>query len=285
MPAAKSIPSHKTQLHVVRLLTGWSLAQIENVFAGNELTATVSDLDERRWPIGGSVRRHSAASYHAAINLSDMRQRARLLRVYDDILADHYLDTVELRRLLKSDGIRLTTAGAIDPEELVIPDGGPFDTDSFPQFSLVQDDKVLREHALRMQRALGNSDPADALLAARELLESVCKMVAHDYNAQVPQNASLGQQYAIVADLLGLRAAAVEGDSEASKAARKVLQGLASVADGLGELRTRIGRGHGRINASPARQRHAELGTSAAASLALFILDTWHERRQNLSSS
>lgn len=136
-----------------------------------------------------------------------------------------------------------------------------------------------REHALRMQRALGNRDPADALLAARELLESVCKLVAEDYAAEVPKNASLGQLYGVIADALDLKAGAVEGDSDASKAARKVLQGLASIADGMGELRTRIGRGHGRTEVSPARQRHAELGTSAAATLALFILDTWHERR------
>jgi Abortive infection C-terminus len=274
-------PSHKTQLHVVRLLTGWSLAEIDNAFAGNELMAKVAELDEYRWPVGASVRRHSAASYHAAIDLSDPSQRARLLHVYDDILASDDLDTGELQRLLRGDGIQLTADGAIAPEELAIPDSGPFDAASLPQFSLIRDDVVLREHAVRMQRALGNRDPADALLAARELLETVCKLVAEDYGKTIPKNASLGQLYAIVADELGLRAAAIEGDSDASKAARKVLQGLASIADGMGELRTRIGRGHGHTRVSPARQRHAELGTNAAATLALFILDTWHERRRD----
>jgi hypothetical protein len=89
-----------------------------------------------------------------------------------------------------------------------------------------------------MQRALGNRDPADALLAARELLESVCKLVVEDYAADVPKNASLGQLYGTVAELLDLKAGAVEGDSDASKAAREVLQGLASIADGMGELRS-----------------------------------------------
>ncbi len=277
----QAVPSHKSQLFVVRLLTAWSLGEIDHAFAGNELTAQVDDLDEARWPVGGSVRRRNAAAYHAALDLADPRQRARLLRVYDDILARHedQQENAELRRLLSSDGIEITADGRIASAELAIPDAGPFDAESLPQFSLVRDDAVLREHALRMQRALGNKDPADALLAARELLESVCKIVAADYGKAVPKNASLGQLYGIVADELGLKAAAVEGDSDASKAARKVLQGLASIADGMGELRTRVGRGHGRTRTSPARQRHAELGTSAAATLALFILDTWHERR------
>jgi hypothetical protein len=279
--STNSVPSHKTQLHVVQLLTGWTLGQITNAFAGNELTSQVEELDEHRWPVGNSVRRHSAASYHAALDLSDERARARLLRVYDDILAADDLDTGELRRLLRRDGIRLTDTGGIAPEDLALPVPGPLDIGSLPHFALVRDDKVLREHAQRMQRALGNRDPADALLAARELLESVCKLVIEDYAAEAPKNASLGQLYGIVADLLDLKAGAVEGDSDASKAARKVLQGLASIADGMGELRTRIGRGHGRTEISPARQRHAELGTSASATLALFILDTWHERRRH----
>jgi hypothetical protein len=132
-----AVPSHKTQLHVVRLLTGWSLGQIENAFAGNELTTQVETLDERRWPIGGSVRRQSAASYHAALDVTDPRDRARLLRVYDDILASDDLDTDELRRLLRSDDIRLTDAGAIAPEDLALPAPGPLDLGNLPQFALI----------------------------------------------------------------------------------------------------------------------------------------------------
>jgi hypothetical protein len=281
--SSSGIPSHKTQLHVIQLLTGWTLREIDNLFAGNELTDAVNELDERQWPVGGSSRRHSAASYHAALDLSDPNQRARLLRVYDDVLAadPESEQSRQLRRLLRRDGIRIAGDGAIEGAELELPSPGPFDASRLPDFSLIQDSEVLREHAMRMQRALGQRDPADALLAGRELLETVCKLVAKDYGKPIPKNASLGQLYSIAADELGLKAAAVEGDTEASKAARKVLQGLASIADGMGELRTRIGRGHGRTDKSPARQRHAELGTSASATLALFILDTWHERRKS----
>jgi hypothetical protein len=133
-----------------------------------------------------------------------------------------------------------------------------------------------------MQGALGRADPADAVLAAREMIESTCKLILADYGQSPPKNANLGQLYKQTAQVLALDPAAVEGDEEASKAARQVLQGLVSVAAGMGELRTRIGRGHGHGHAhtSPARQRHAELTTSCAATLTLFMLDTWHERRE-----
>jgi hypothetical protein len=50
-----------------------------------------------------------------------------------------------------------------------------------------------------------------------------------------------------------------------------------NIAVGMGELRTRVGRGHGRATPSLARQRHAELATNAAGTLALFMLDTWQD--------
>jgi hypothetical protein len=268
---------------VVRLLTDWTIREIENLFAGHEITETAANLDETRWPVGSSVRRDLAARYHSALDLSNPVARVRLLRVYDELLS-HLPAEAELRRQLKRDGIRFDDDGAIASDLMRLPESVTFDPSHLPDLSRVRDPEVLREHAIRMQRALGQRDPADAVLASRELLESVCKLVLEDYNEEVPRNANLGQLYGQAARALDLQAAAIQGDTEASKAARKVLQGLMQIADGMGELRTRIGRGHGRTETSPARQRHAELATSAAGALAAFILDTWHERRSKEAS-
>ena len=170
--------------------------------------------------------------------------------------------------------MRITSSGEIDPTELTVEASGVLDAAAM-RLANVRDPAVLHDHARRMQRALGDEDPADAILAARELLESVCHMVIEAHHQQAPRNPSLGQLYGQAAELLGLRADAIEGDTAASKAAKQVLQGLMNIAVGMGELRTRVGRGHGRATASPARQRHAELATNAAGTLALFMLDTW----------
>jgi hypothetical protein len=273
--------SHRTQVLAVQWLTGWTLHEIETVFSGHELPPPVAeeDLDERRWAVvGGSARRHLAASYHQAIDVGDPRQRARLLRVYDEIIraADAANPPKALVGALRADGVRLEAEGQIDAAELVINPGGVLD-EAHLGLASERDPAVLREHARRMQRALGDSDPADAILAARELIESVCHLVIEAHGETAPKNPSLGQLYGQAAELLGLRVEAIEGDSEASKAARQVLGGLMSIATGMGELRTRVGRGHGRTSPSPARQRHAELATDAAGTLALFILDTWQD--------
>lgn len=150
---------------------------------------------------------------------------------------------------------------------------------ALPDFKLISDPQVLREHAERMQRALDQADPPDAILSARELVETVLKLVCADYDVTIPKNPSVSELYKLASNEIGLDAATVGGIDEAKLTSRKVLSGLARIADGLGELRTRVGRGHGRLTPSPARQRHAELATGAAATLAIFVLDTWHERR------
>ncbi len=270
--------SHAAQLEAVSLLTGWTLGEIGKLFAGHGMTKLATHLDEAKWPVGTSQRRELAAQYHEALDMSDPTDRASLLRVYDDLLAQDEEFTKTLRRYLRRDGVVFMQDGSIAPEQLKVPAHG-LDPANFPDFDRIKDPDVLRQHAIRMQRALGDRDPADAILASRELLESVCKFVLEDYGVTIPKNPSLGQLYGLVAEQLKLKAGAIEGDSEASKAARKVLQGLASIADGMGELRTRVGRGHGQTTRSMARQRHAELATSSAGALAAFMLDTWQERR------
>jgi hypothetical protein len=193
--------------------------------------------------------------------------RARLLRVYDEIIRVSPARPDPLKGALRADGVRFGTDGLIEPDQLVLVSAGVV-TASSPSLALVRDPDVLRQHARRMQRALSDGDPADAILAARELIESVCHVVIEAHGESAPKNPSLGQLYGQAADLLGLRADAVEGDSSASKAAK---QGLMNIAVGMGDLRTRVGRGHGRSSPSPARQRHAELATNAAGTLALLL--------------
>jgi len=263
-------------------LTGWTLREIDTLFASHELPSPVETLDDARWPVvGSSVRRDLAARYHSAIDTRDPAMRARLLRVYNEMLTTASESAPKaFVGALKADGVRIGADGTIDPAQLAVEAVGVLDEKSVSLAGL-RDPDVLRQHARRMQRALGDSDPADAILAARELLESVCHVVIEAHGADAPRNPSLGQLYGQAADLLGLRAEAIEGDDAASKAAKQVLQGLMNIAVGMGELRTRVGRGHGRATLTPARQRHAELATNAAGTLALFMLDTWQDRAQS----
>ncbi len=274
--------SHRAQTIAVDWLTGWTVREIDTLFSSHELPPPVETLDERRWAVvGSSVRRELAARYHAAIDTRNPTMRSKLLRVYDEIIRSAISSgspPTPLVGALRADGVVFSDEGLIAPAQLAIEGGGVVDEAAL-SLADVRDPDVLRQHARRMQRALVHEDPADAILAARELTESVCHVVIEAHCQTPPKNPSTGALYGQAADLLGLKAAAIKGDSEGSKAAKQVLQGLMSIAVGIGDLRTRVGRGHGGSTSSPARQRHAELATNAAGTLALFILDTWQDRR------
>jgi hypothetical protein len=61
---------------------------------------------------------------------------------------------------------------------------------------------------------------------------------------------------------------------------RKVLSGLNSVVDGIAAAWTHTGSAHGKARkAYRIRPRHARLLIQAAASLALFVLETWDEAK------
>jgi len=265
----------------MRLLSDFTLSEIGELFAGNGLIRT-SPYSQDEFPTGTGQRRDMAASYLAALDLSDENERIGLLRVFEDVLDRVDEDRAEqLARMLEVDGVGFESPTRIRADELRLPDTPPSRLDTaLPDFTAITDIGVLREHAERIQAASLRADPPDAILAARELLETVCKLVCEDYDVEIPKSPNAGQLYNLAAKPLGLNAAAITGDDDASAASRKVLSGLVRVADGLGDLRTRAGRGHGRTTRSSARQRHADLATGAAATLAIFILDTWQERRQ-----
>jgi len=273
--------SRKSLLALVNVLSGFTLAEIDNFFVGNGLNSVNQDYEPREWAAMSGQRRNKAASYLSAIDMADEVQRVRLLRVFDDVLQalPEAAEATELGRLLERDGVR-RDSGNIALEHLRLPDRpqGRLQA-ALPDYSKITDTEVLREHAERMQHASLKADAPDAILAARELLESVCKLICEDYDVEIPKSPNAGELYKLAAKPLGLDAQDIPGEDDATKASRKVLSGLVRVADGLGDLRTRVGRGHGRTKSSSARQRHAELATGAAGTLAVFLLDTWQDRK------
>jgi Abortive infection C-terminus len=276
--------SKKPLLAFIAYCADVTLGEIDALFTGNGLTHLNEDFEPHEWAGTGGERRHRAAEYLSAIDMTDEMQQTRLLHVFDDLFAKdahgewQEKERKEIKRLLKRDGVRFED-GEIASDQLQLPDQakGRFES-ALPDFSSITDVEVLREHAERMQRASLNADAPDAILAARELLESVCKLICEHYSVPVPKNPNAGQLYKLAAKAIGLDAGDMPDNDPAAAASRKVLSGLVRVVDGLGDLRTRIGRGHGRTEPSPARQRHADLAVGASGSLALFLLDTWQDR-------
>lgn len=143
-------------------------------------------------------------------------------------------------------------------------------------------EELLRRHDFRtvtdeFERSTKHvdTDPAAALTAACATLESSCTVYIQDEGLALPAKKVLGELWSVVRTSLGLDPKSVEEDD-----LKRILGGLASIADGMAAFRTHAGSAHGRGRGAyrPA-PRHARLGIHAAHTLAVFIIETWEERR------
>lgn len=126
-------------------------------------------------------------------------------------------------------------------------------------------------------RALANvnSEPREAVSAACNILESMFKVYIVDENLDMPQKQDLQNVWKVVRGNLGFEPGSIE-DADL----KKILSGIFSVVDGIGAFRTHASSTHGQgrrlYNIKP---RHARLAINSAHTIALFVLETWDEKK------
>lgn len=111
-------------------------------------------------------------------------------------------------------------------------------------------------------------------MAARTLLESVCKHILDDGGVEYPDDANLPKLWAMCAENLNLAP-----HQHQEKLFKAFLGNYQSVVNSLGALRTKIGDAHGsgRRPVMP-KPRHAELAVSLAGAMAAFLVATFKEK-------
>lgn len=153
-----------------------------------------------------------------------------------------------------------------------------------PNYQRLSDPAVFEEHLRRIDAGIAG-DPAAAIGSAKELVESVCKVILDDYHMAYSRKDELLDLYKAVATTLNLNAQSVPESTKGSQAAQGALRALVTTVQRLAELRNELGLGHGRNRSSQALTRHARLAFNAAAAVSEFLLDTWHERSARSSRS
>ena len=139
-------------------------------------------------------------------------------------------------------------------------------------------DSIIRERDLpavlaEFDRALSTveRDPPAAVTAAGAIVESLCKGYIAENGLTLPSDQSIRPLWKMVQEHLGLGPRSIVTDD-----IRQILGGLATVLNGVGDLRTHAGSAHGRgheaFNVEP---RHARLAVHAAHTLVHFVLETW----------
>lgn len=133
---------------------------------------------------------------------------------------------------------------------------------------------------IEFHRALSNveSSPREAVSAASNILESVCKLYIAEENLEMPAKQDLRPVWAIVRKDLGFDPSTVEDQD-----LQRILTGLISITDGIGALRTHASSAHGAgKKIYKLEPRHARLSVHAAHTVALFVLESWQKKKQSI---
>lgn len=123
------------------------------------------------------------------------------------------------------------------------------------------------------------ADPAGAITAARTLLETVCKHLLEDADGNPTYGSTddLPRLYRQASELL-----IIAPSQHSEDAFKRILGSAASIDEGLGTLRNKVGDAHasgGRpVKPSP---RHAALAVNLAGSMALFLIETANAKFNN----
>lgn len=120
-----------------------------------------------------------------------------------------------------------------------------------------------------------NSEPREAVSAACNILESIFKVYIDDEGLVKPQKQDLQNVCKVVKEDLGFDPKLVQDDD-----LKKTLSGILSIVDGIGAFRTHASSAHGEGRKMyKLKPRHARLAIHSAHTIALFVLETWDEKR------
>jgi hypothetical protein len=129
---------------------------------------------------------------------------------------------------------------------------------------------------MEFERAIENvdKDPREAISAASNIIESICKIYITQENLIPPPKQDLKSVWSVVRKHLGFDPQQLE-----EKDLQLILSGLISITEGIGALRTHASSAHGsNKKAYKIEPRHARLAIHSAHTISVFILETWQKK-------
>lgn len=140
-------------------------------------------------------------------------------------------------------------------------------------------DRDLASLDVEFSRALSNVEvsPREAVSAASNILESVCKVYIDEEGLELPAKQDLKPVWTVVRKHLGFDPSTIEDQD-----LQQILSGLISIVEGIGSLRTHASSAHGAGKKSyKLEPRHARLAVHSAHTVTLFILESWRKKKQS----
>ncbi len=142
------------------------------------------------------------------------------------------------------------------------------------------DAAYVTQQITRMETAV-NQDPELAIGTAKELVETCCKSILNECKIDYSNIVDLPRLVKSTVQHLQLTPADIPDMTKASDTIKRLLSNLASITQGVAELRNHYGTGHGKLGANKGLQpRHAKLAVGAASTLAVFLTETHNIRKK-----
>ncbi len=130
----------------------------------------------------------------------------------------------------------------------------------------------------RMEASV-ESDPELAIGTAKEFLETIAKTILRECGEVVSNKTDLPHLVKEVRQKLELLPQNIPEKAKGAEIIKRMLSNLGTVAQGLAELRSLYGSGHGKdAKVKGLKPRHARLAVNAACTLAVFLFETYQER-------
>ena len=291
----EDLVSKKTRQVFREHFVGWTLREISDEFDAADIPC---DL-EYQPPVSGQ-RRSLVEQYYHAVNWTDWRDVKKVLRVYENVLAKAHsyeeaygfigsdsaadnqrLATKQLIHTLKRDGFQIV-------DDRIVSGVGLPSLDDIKETAAEFDAKHLAEQIRRIEQAV-DSDPPLAIGTAKELIETCCRTILTERGKPIVGTPDIPELTKQTLKELNLLPDGVPERAKGSETIRRLLSNLATIGQGLAELRNLYGTGHGKDGVTqPIKPRHAKLAIGAASTLARFLFEThketMNERQQTKTS-
>ena len=136
----------------------------------------------------------------------------------------------------------------------------------------------VAQQITRMEAAV-NADPGLAIGTAKELIETCCKTIFYERGVTHCDNTDLPGLVKLTSKELKLTPDDISDQAKAADLIKRLLSNLATIAQGVAELRNKFGTRHGKLStAKGLGPRHAKLAVGAASTLAVFLVETHHQK-------
>lgn len=269
------------------LIPGPVIAIVSEVLSDGESHASLNNLflyAGAPEPIPDGSKPTKCTAWLRSVNknpsLDPLRILGRLIENYIDLPLDP-ADAAYIHRKTRKDKLEKVLAAS----GLQYIRGGYVSTGSAAPSKTLE--TVIRERNFssineEFERALKNveANPREAISAACNILESVCKIYIEDEELETPAKLDLQNVWSAVRKDLGFDPSMV-----ADNDLKEILSGMIAVVKGIAALRTHASSAHGMgRKAYKAEPRHARLAIHSAHTLVLFILESWDKKKSAKSA-